>query len=152
VVAKKLWINHISIHLSIFKRISPLQSSKNSLLNSGSNAVKTLHKPKQSYIYSPLGKTFCISYQDKFDYLLNFSLLLIIYIRKILHVSKRFSVERFVLKRQVEIFILNFSKYRVFLWSKCHVLYLANNDYPVILTSLPRRRRPRREYASIVAS
>ena len=25
---------------------------------------KTLHKPKLSYIYSPLGQTFCISYRD----------------------------------------------------------------------------------------
>ena len=50
----------------------------------------------------------------------------------------RFSVESFVLIRQVEIFILNFSKYRVFLASECHVLYLPNNDYPVIPSGLPR--------------
>ena len=48
------------------------------LLERGSNAVKISHKPKQSYIYSPLGKhcgqTFCISCREKKrEYLLNSS-------------------------------------------------------------------------------
>jgi hypothetical protein len=34
------------------KQNPPLKSSQNNLSNGGSSAVKTLHKPKQSYIYT----------------------------------------------------------------------------------------------------
>jgi hypothetical protein len=58
-----------ALHYDSIFLMPPLKSSQ----NGGSSAVKTLHKPKQSYIYSPLGQTFCISYHKKVEYLLNFS-------------------------------------------------------------------------------
>ena len=73
-------VGKIKISRQVFtrplKRKPPLRSSSNNLSNGGSNAVITLHKAKQSYIYSPLGQIFCTSYgenQKKIEYLLNSS-------------------------------------------------------------------------------
>jgi hypothetical protein len=91
-----------------------LESSYNNLSNGGSNAVITLHKPKQSYIYSPLGQTFWIWYQDNLEYVLNSSEFASYNISKVLRVFKRFRVENFAWIGPLEIFILNFSICRVF--------------------------------------
>jgi hypothetical protein len=102
-----------SIHPPL-KPKPPLESSYNNLLNGGSNAVITLHKPKQSYIYSPLGQTFWIWYQDNLEYVLNSSEFASYNISKVLRVFKRFRVENFAWIGPLEIFILNFSICRVF--------------------------------------
>ena len=62
---------------------------------------------------------FCISYREKVEYLLNFSLLVIGNTGKILLVFKRFCVESFVWIRRAEIFVSNFSKYLVLLACAC---------------------------------
>jgi hypothetical protein len=79
--------------VKVFPRIA---SSQNNLSNGGSSAVKALNNPKQSYVYSPLGQTFCISYREKVKYLLNFSSFPKRRYSKILFVFKRFRVESFV--------------------------------------------------------
>jgi hypothetical protein len=84
----------------------------------GSNAVKILHKPKRSYIYSPLGQTFCISYRVYFiSRKSRISSKLFYYFSSAIWM-KRFCVESFVWIRWVETFILNFSIYRVYLHAR----------------------------------
>ena len=53
----KLRLNFSNVNTSAciyppLKQSPPLKSSQNNLSNGGSSAVKTLHKPKQSYIYT----------------------------------------------------------------------------------------------------
>ena len=69
---------------------------KSNLSNRGSNIVMTLHKPKQLYIYSPLGQTFCISYREKLECLPNSSTFAQINSSKILLVFKHFYVDSFI--------------------------------------------------------
>jgi hypothetical protein len=119
------------------KRKPPLKSSQYFvkgyyLSNWGSNTVKPLHKPKQSSdIFTHRLAKHSVFHIEKVEYLLNFSSFsegYMIYMSKILFVFKRFRVESFVCIRRVEIFILNFSKYRVLLACACHSLYLANKE------------------------
>ena len=56
------------------KQNPPLKSSQNNLSNGGSSAVKTLHKPKQSYIYTHhFVKHSNEKKTGKVEYLINFS-------------------------------------------------------------------------------
>jgi hypothetical protein len=119
-----------SIHPPL-KPKPPLESSYNNLSNGGSNAVITLHKPKQSYIYSPLGQTFWIWYQDNLEYVLNSSEFASYNISEVLRVFKRFRVENFAWIGPLEIFILNFSICRVF--TRTRDTHIIPKNLPIIL-------------------
>jgi hypothetical protein len=62
-----------ALHCDSIFRKPPLKSSQNNLSNGGSVPSKHYTNRNTYTVYSPLGETFCISYREKVEYLLNFS-------------------------------------------------------------------------------